>query len=271
MKKFVFSKALVFFLICLVTAAWNFTFVYGDVIWEPQDSFYEKERENCEYVNRTYFANGGKGYVTVYKNPKSKQVVTDIENGEDIHILFTYKDKSGREWGLTEFKGKGRKTGWMLMDELMARYDHLSFSEDHAKEFIDYDGSFDPGQYEDKIIVWKYPGSDVIASHIYPDDLKEYPPDFSYMYIDNEGKKWAYFGYYMGLRDGWVCLTDPENENLPAIKIDYEGLIPASKPDRTPLQRNGSGLFIGLVAGLVIVTAVLIKVFYGNKNKAKPS
>jgi len=271
MKKFVFSKVLVFLLICLITTSWNFTFVYGDVIWEPQDRFYEKERENCKYVNRTYFANGEKGYVTVYKNPESKYVVTDIENGEDIHIRFTYKDKSGREWGMAEFNGKGYKTGWMLMDELMVRYDHLSFYEDHAKDFTDYDGSFYPDEYEDKIVVWKYPGSDVIISHINQDDLKEYPPDFSYMYIDNEGKKWAYFGYYMGRRDGWVCLTDPVNESLPAIKIEYEGLIPASKPDRTPAQRNGSGLFIGLVAGLVIVTAILIKVFYGNKNKAKPS
>ena len=47
-----------------------------------------------------------------------------------------------------------------------------------------------------------------------------------------------------------MCLTDPNNENLPTIKVDYEGLIPASKPDRTHLQRNGSWLFIGLVAGL---------------------
>lgn len=67
-----------------------------------------------------------------------------------------------------------------------------------------------------------------------------------------------------------MCLTDPNNENLPTIKVDYEGLIPASKPDRTHLQRNGSWLFIGLVAGLVMVTAILIKLFYGNKNKAKP-
>jgi hypothetical protein len=272
MRKLVFSKALIFFLICLLSVTWNFTFVYGDVIWEPQDNFYERERENCDYVNRTYFANGEKGYVTVFKNPKSRQVVTDLENGEDIHIIFTYEDKSGRAWGITQFNdnSKSYKTGWMLMDELIARYDHISFYEDHQKELVDYDGSFDPDKCEDKIVVWKYPGADVISSHLYMDDLKEYLPEFSYMYTDSEGKKWAHFTYYMGRRNGWVCLTDPNNENLPTIKVDYEGLIPASKPDRTHLQRNGSWLFIGLVAGLVMVTAILIKLFYGNKNKAKP-
>ncbi len=270
MKRFTFTKVLTVLMVCLLAITWNFTFVYGDVIWEPQDSFYEKERENCEYVGRTYFANGEKGYVTVYENPKSRQVVTDLENGENIHIRFTYEDKSGREWGITEFNDKSYKTGWMLMDEVIARYDHISFHEDHKKEFVDYDGSFDPNEYEDKIVVWEYPGSDVISSHLYMNELKEYLPDFSYMYTDNDGEKWAYFAYYMARRNGWVCLTDPNNESLPTIKVDYEGLIPASKPDRTLVQRNGSWLFIGLVAGLVIVTAIFIKVFYGNKNKARP-
>lgn len=272
MKRFTFTKVLTVLMVCLLTITWNFTFVYGDVIWEPQDSFYEQVRENCYYVSRTYFANGEKGYVTVYKNPKSSRVVTDLENGENIHIIFTYKDKSGREWGITEFNdnSKSYKSGWMLMDELIARYDYISFYEDHEEEYVDYDGSFDLNKYEGKIVVWKYPGSDVISSHLYMDDLKEYLPEFSHMYTDNEGKKWAHFTYYMGRRNGWVCLSDPENESLPTIKVDYEGLIPASKPDRTLVERNGSWLFIALVAGLVIVTAILIKVFYGKNNKAKP-
>lgn len=268
MKKFVFFKILTVLMVCLIVATSNLTLVYGDVIWEPGDSFYERERENCHYINRTYFANGDKGYVTVYKNPESSKVVTDIENGEDIHISFTYEDKSGREWGITELNDntKSYKSGWMLMEELIARYDHISFCEDHENEFEDYDGSFDPNKYEDKIVVWKYPGSGIIHSNINIDELKENLPEFSYKYTDNEGNEWAHFGYYMGMRDGWVCLTDPENEDLPTINVEYEGLIPASKPDRTPTQRNGLWLFIGLAAGVVTVTAVLIKVFYGKKK-----
>lgn len=270
MKRFTFTKVLTVFMVCLLAITWNFVFVYGDMIWEPRDSFYERERENCDYVSRTYFANGEKGYVTVYKNPKSSRVVTDIENGEDIHILFTYEDKSGRDWGITESPDKSYKSGWMLMDELLARYDYLSFYADYEKDIIDYDGSFDPNEYEDNIVVWDYPGSGIVSGYLYMDHLKKNLPEFSQMYTDNEGKKWAHFGYYMGRRNGWVCLTDPISEDLPTIKVEYEGLIPASKPDITHVQRNGSWLFIGLVAGLVIVTAILIKVFYGNKNKAKP-
>lgn len=266
MKRFVLSKLLTFLMVCFLTFAWSFVFVYGDVIWEPRDSFYERERENCVYINRTYFANGEKGYVTVYKSPVSNRVVTDLENGTDIHILFTYKDKSGKEWGVTKFYEGPEESGWVLMDELIARYDHISFYEDHEKEFEDYDGSFNPENCGDEIIVWKYPGSDVTIGTLKKEDLMEYPLDFSYMYKDDGERQWAYFGYYMGRRNGWVCLTYPENENLPTMEVVYEGLIPASKPERSVAGRNGFWLFAGLAAGVVILTMVLIKVLYGKKK-----
>jgi hypothetical protein len=99
MKRFMFSKVLAILVMCFLAVIWNSVFVYGDVIWEPRDSFYEKERENCVYVNRAYYANGEKGYVTAYKNPESNWAVADFENGNDVYIQFIYKDKSGREWG----------------------------------------------------------------------------------------------------------------------------------------------------------------------------
>ena len=220
MKRYAFSKVFAALMICVLTITWGFVNAYGDVIWEPRDSFYEKVREDCDYVNRTYFANGEKGYVTVYKSPESSRAVTDVENGGDIHIQFTYKDKSGRDWGVTEFSNGSRYSGWVLMDELIARYDHISFCDDHESEFTDYDGSFDPEDYGDKITVWKYPGSGVITGTLYKDDLNEYKPEFSFMYTDDDGRKWAYIGYYMGRR-GWVCLTDPESESLPITKVTY--------------------------------------------------
>ncbi len=265
MKRFTFAKVFTVLVICIFTAVCNPSFVFGDVIWEPKDSFYEKMREDCHYEDRTYLANGEKGYVTVYKNPKSSRVVTDIENGKDIYILFTYEDKSGQKWGLTEFYDDSQKNGWVLMGELIALYDHLSFCNDHEKEFVDYDGSFNPDELEDIVYVWNYPGSDVITSKLYKDELQKYLPSFSYMYKDDGERQWAYFGYYMG-REGWICLTDPENESLPAVKVDYEGLIPASKPERSLATRNELLLFLILVGGVVIVTAILIKVFYGKKK-----
>lgn len=265
MKRHAVTKLLTVLMVCILITVWNMAFVYGDVIWEPRDSFYEQVREDCHYENRTYFANGVKGYVTAFKSPKSNQIVTDFENGEDVHILFTYEDKEGREWGITEFYDGPHKSGWLPMNELIARYDHITFCEDYEKEFVDYDGSFNPDNYGDKIIVWKYPGSDVISSNLYKEEFKEYLPNFSYMYEDEGGRKWAYFGYFMG-REGWVCLTDPENESLPTMKVEYEGLIPASKPERPLVEQNVLWLFIGLVVGVIMVTAVLIKVLYGKKK-----
>ena len=41
----------------------------ADMIWEPNDSFYEKHRDTCDYVNRGYELAGYDGHVTVFTAP----------------------------------------------------------------------------------------------------------------------------------------------------------------------------------------------------------
>ena len=38
-------------LLCMIIQA---SVVRADLIFEPQDSFYEKQKDACEYVNRAY-------------------------------------------------------------------------------------------------------------------------------------------------------------------------------------------------------------------------
>ena len=43
----------------------------ADVIYEPEDDFFQKHRDECYYENRVYIASGENGYAAVMKNPKS--------------------------------------------------------------------------------------------------------------------------------------------------------------------------------------------------------
>ena len=66
--------------------------VHADIIWEPDDYFYNQHASDCTYVNRMFTANGPDGVVIVYKNPESPQIITQLDNGFQTHISYTYTD-----------------------------------------------------------------------------------------------------------------------------------------------------------------------------------
>ena len=41
----------------------------ADVLIEPSDDFYRTHAEECEYLDRSYTANGKEGYVALYQSP----------------------------------------------------------------------------------------------------------------------------------------------------------------------------------------------------------
>ena len=84
--------------------------VSADIIWEPEDMFYNDHASECTYVNRAFTANGPDGIVIVYKNPESPQKVTQLENGTVIYISYTYQDSDGILWGIYE-NTNAKKTG----------------------------------------------------------------------------------------------------------------------------------------------------------------
>ena len=45
----------------------------ADVLIEPSDDFYRTHAEECEYLDRSYTANGKEGYVALYQSPKSSR------------------------------------------------------------------------------------------------------------------------------------------------------------------------------------------------------
>ena len=185
----------------------------ADVIYEPEDSFYKKHRQECHYENRVYIAAGENGYASAKKNPTSKKAEWEIPNGTEIYISFVWDQDGG--WGLKD------SHGWISMSELTVKYDGISFAQEHGAEFLYLDEleSLDLTDC-DCMHLWRYPGDEAPYSTLSgsgenywwgwpPEDLS-----FNTIYEDPEGRRWGYVSYYYGIRDFWVCLTAPDDASI---------------------------------------------------------
>ena len=65
------KRKLTALLTALMLLALMVTPAFADLIIEPNNSFYERHRDECVYHDRGYIANGEKGYVTVLTAPDS--------------------------------------------------------------------------------------------------------------------------------------------------------------------------------------------------------
>ncbi len=237
--------------------------VQADVIWTPNDDFFNKHYEECEKMLRSFTANGEKGYVEITKDPISMVAVKNVSNGTEFYVSFTYTDKKDRVWGVVEYEDS---TGWILMEELTVIYDNISFMEEHEDEIRAYEGEFDdyvPGK--ERIQFYEYPGSGMATSAM---DIMEDKPEISYTYKDAEGRLWGYIGYYFAHR-GWICIDDPTNANIPGSEKQPEATI---IPPATQLP-DPSGSLISLevvltavlVVAVVLATVVIIRIFWKKK------
>lgn len=184
--------------------------VSADIIWEPEDSFYEKHRDECTHVGRQYEMAGYDGAVAVWNAPNGRMSET-VSNGERGTVQFSWSG-SGTVWGyISGYSGDWNHGGWVPMDDLSLVYDSRQFMEDHEAEIV----SADPVPVEfHSAVLYGYPGGP--AGRVM-DEYAAYMPFsevFTSIYTDENGLRWGYVGYYMGRIDSWVCLDDPLNENL---------------------------------------------------------
>lgn len=228
--------ALLTVLLLLVTMV---TPAFADVLWAPRgNSFYESHSNECSYHDRSYLANGEKGYVTVRTAPDSLTEVVNLPNGTRFNVVYTWTEKDGTLWGLGYLYGEGE--GWVKLSEMAMIYDCISFKEDHGSEFEEYDGSGDDLQ---EACAFSYPGG------VYMTKLKQgggsytFAEAFKNLYTDENGLRWTFVGYYYGHIDGWVCIDDPLNENLGTetyLTVGQvrggENLIPADQPSDPDVQ-----------------------------------
>lgn len=195
--------------------------VQADLIWEPDDYFYNQHSVDCTYVNRMFTANGPDGVVIVYKNPESSQVIAQLDNGFQTYISYTYTGIDGIVWGIYEGDDK---TGWLPMDYMQVVYDSISFHEEHAAEIVSESGAL-KNQYQNKeIYLWKYPGSE----EFYTIQEKDSMPSYDSVYLDAENRCWGNVNYYFGHRDVWICIDQPT--------ADFTTLFPTGAPPKDTEQ-----------------------------------
>ena len=250
-------------LACLLATSFITGSVRADVIFTPNDDFFNKHFEECERLVRSYTANGMKGYVEIKKDPLSKETIANKENGTEFYVSFTYTDDKEQVWGVVEFD---QNTGWILMEDLLVIYDNISFMEEHKGNIEPFQGEWEdyvPG--EESVQFYPYPGSGKSVSAM---DIKEDKPEVSYTYEDGEGRLWGYINYYFA-HSGWVCLSDPTNANIAGSKDEPQvTLIP--KASEIPAPR---GAFVSqeliilvlLVVAVVVGTGVMIRIFWKRK------
>lgn len=262
-------------LLCMIIQA---SVVRADLIFEPQDSFYEKHKDACEYVNRVYVVNGYGGETDVYDSPGSAEKVMTIQNRETYYISFVYTDKKNVKWGFVE--DSQENGGWVPMDYMYPVYDSQSFYEEYKEKITSKGGVVPNVTKGDVIYGWKYPGSETKFKIEIMEDSFDYGSEFT----DEEGMHWGNVGYYMGNKDFWVCIDEPENPDLPVREINRDiaeapetipGVAETSSeaPEKIPGVHETSSVKskagnIRLVAVLVGLTAAVtgfaVWKFYGK-------
>lgn len=245
--------------------------VRADVLWEPDNQFYEKHRDECEYIGRNYFVNGQEGYATVWDAPGGSMVVDQFENAAILHVYWQYKD-----WGCVSiWEENGRtKNGWVPMGDLQLIYDHQSFAEEYADSIRPYDGEFSGYDGDAKtVIFYEYPGATSVTREFsltsnpeILDNLTGKVDTNSYIqsvFTDEDGRTWGYVQYMYGPVRGWFCLDNPAGTEFPRREVKTGLVIPPQPP-----QMPAKGYLPYALVGVVVAgTAALLVVFYRKKRK----
>ena len=244
----------------------------ADVLWEPDNNFYEKHADECTYIGRSYYANGPEGFVTLYDAPGGSIVEGQYRNGFTLHVYFKYED-----WGcITVFGDEGQVDGWAPLSELTLIYDHIAFEEEYAEQIRDYNGEF--ANYDGDAAVinfFPYPGApaeqltrsmetdmmDVMANLTGTAENQSY---ISKVFTDENGLTWGYVNYMYGHLNSWFCLDEPDGADFPVREVSAAELIPAQEPT---LPAAAYVPYI-LVAAVVAVTGGLLVFFYGKRRKS---
>ena len=246
-----------FVLVLFVTAAVLLTAAvpaFADVIWEPNDAFYEAHRFECTYVNRGYTLAGANGEVEIRTEPNGA-VRTTLKNGGLRNISHTWSD-GVNEWGYTEWGYDGsdntqlnRDAGWVRMSDLKLIYDSEEFFKDHGDEIE----TVDPIELSfASVKLFAYPNAPESRAYVF-DDMEE-PFTFETVYIDEAGLRWGYVGYYYGIRQKWICIDEPLIEGTDEPEPEAETPGPSGISYQIPLL-----LAAVLVAAVVILTCVLVR------------
>ena len=228
----------------------------ADVLWEPNNRFYERHADECQYLGRSFYANGAEGYITLWDAPGGYLVKGQFSNGFILWVYYQFEDwVYAVAWG-----DEGEISGWAPIEDFALEYDHLSFAEEYADaiypycgQFADYDGD------AEEIVFYEYPGApvskDVRKAAWGLDELIGRGGD-SYIqsiFVDEDGRTWGYVGYLYGRINGWFCLDEPEGRNFPVRQVGTPELTEAREPT-LPVR----GYVPYILSGVLVLAAVAL-------------
>ena len=255
--------------LCLLLALFaGFPAAYADILWTPDNAFYETHADDCVSHSRSYLANSPEGAVTLYDAPGGT-AVGQVKNGGTLWVSFLYQD-----WGCaTDNSGQEPTIGWCPLAELAVIYDSYSFSADYGRQFRTYHGEFcDYSGPLDGVVLWEYPGAPEpkevwkISDDQFREEVQS-PDFFSNVFTDEDGRRWGHAGYLFGYRNFWICLDAPLETDLPVRKIPEVSLYPA-KSSLLPASLRLPALLtlgvVGFTAGLLFGSS------WKKRRKEKP-
>lgn len=254
----------------------------ADVLIEVKDDFWQSHRSECESVYRQYTANGKDGYVALYESPVSGKQTETIKNGETLAGQWHYTDQSGDTWlALTNYvANEGYETvrGWVNTAQCIAIPDHTSFAGLHESEFTSFDPVFSSAfDGLDTLTLWTYPCSGkAVATDISTQWFQENttPAEaFTTCWVDSQGRTWGLSAYCYGIRDAWVCLSDPANAEIAKDSTVVPQTQTVYPPAQTVPAPQSSGLgttALILVGAVVVCTAALIPILFRKKRWERP-
>jgi hypothetical protein len=258
------KRFILIFIVCVMLLP---TFVvYADLITEPDNDFFDRNKNECVYLGRSFIANGADGFVQVKTEPESNRRDPEIENGEVIFMDYSCLYK-GKFWGFTE-----QHSGWVQIDgQLLVMYDYVAFEEDNLKDFYTYKGDYAEIKETRAAVAWPWPGADSPLWTI--EDLDTINFRVLHAYKDKQNREWGFVTYLYGSPNIWFCLSDPLNKNIPAFNPAPQPSIWVSETAHNDVGKTGTSaltLVIVLVVTLVIGSKILIKVFWKpNKQEER--
>ncbi len=267
------KKSVILLLTVLVLAVCVPTAAKADIIVELNDDFWRAHNEECVNVHRTYTANGQEGYVILWRSPKHAEEWETVRNGEKLSGNWQYTDENGELWMAVNggYKnGEEVPRGWVKTSECVVEPDYITFRESHGGEFTTYDNTHDDAfNGLETVVLWSYPCSGKIYDKDIDAEWFRSNQSFNDCWRDGEGRLWAYVDYCYGRCNAWLCLDDPTNAEIPVdTSLVQEGpeLIPPIQELPAP-KSSVTGVVIGLVAGVTVVTAVVLWVVFARKRK----
>ena len=258
MKRCIRTICLLLAVICTVHLPFH---VAADIIYYPQDPFFEAHFEECSRIERQFTVNGPNGKITVYESPESDKRIGTLTNGMTLYISYAYESEDGISWAFYEDWTTGI-SGWFPMDYLNLVYDIISFMEDHGHEVTEETGSFADVYAYSEARFHEYPGSPVFTeSEVSQWNSGNGAETYSKVYVDANGDTWVMVDkLHYRMPEFWVNVSqDPDDfappetipETLAAVTV--EPSIDEIKPQEKPM-----GSVVWWILALVAMTGAAL-------------